>query len=72
MTRAWGEDLSGRSFSRLTVIREVKRVKGTRARANAGAPSVLVAYGYENRGVLKSSDIPGKFICLMGGRRAQT
>lgn len=30
MTRAWGEDLSGRSFSRLTVIREVKRVKGRR------------------------------------------
>ena len=47
-------------------------VDGTRARANAGAPSVLVAYGHENRGVLKSSDIPGKFICLIGDRRAQT
>lgn len=34
----------------------------------AGAPSVLVAYGYENRGALMSSEIPGKFICLMGGR----
>lgn len=44
-------------------------VDGTRARANAGAPSVLVAYGYENRGALKSSTIPGKFICLLGGRK---
>ena len=25
-------------------------------------------YGYENRGALMSSEIPGKFICLMGGR----
>lgn len=30
MTRVWGEDLSGRSFSRLTVIREFDRAKGRR------------------------------------------
>lgn len=42
-------------------------VDGSRAKANAGAPSVLVAYGYENRAALKSSGIPGKFVCLMGG-----
>lgn len=40
-------------------------VDGTRAAANAGAPSCLVAYGYENRGWLKSSDL-GQFVCLMG------
>ena len=30
MTRAWGEDLSGRVFSRLKVVREVGRTKGRR------------------------------------------
>lgn len=30
MTRVWGEDLSGRVFSRLRVVREVERMKGRR------------------------------------------
>ena len=47
-------------------------VDGRRAKANSGAPSCLVAYGYENRSALKSSGIPGKFICLLGDRREKT
>lgn len=35
---------------------------GTRAKANAGAPSVLVAYGEENAQILKNSEIKGCFI----------
>ena len=37
---------------------------GTRARANAGAPSVLVAYGTEDAARLATCTIPGKFIHL--------
>lgn len=39
-------------------------VDGTRAKANAGAPSVLVAYGHENAKLLEESSIKGKFISL--------
>lgn len=39
-------------------------VNGTRAAANSGAPSVLVAYGANNAGVLKSCALPGKFVAL--------
>lgn len=38
---------------------------GTRARANAGAPSVLIAYGENNAKILQNSKIPGKFIRLV-------
>lgn len=37
---------------------------GTRASANAGAPSVLVAYGKENVTALYCCKIPGRFIDL--------
>ena len=37
---------------------------GTRARANAGAPSVLIAYGQEDAARLTTCTIPGKFIQL--------
>jgi len=37
---------------------------GRRASANAGAPSVLVAYGEENNEALEKCGIPGKFIRL--------
>jgi phage N-6-adenine-methyltransferase len=37
---------------------------GEKARANAGAPSVLVAYGKENKKRLRSSGINGKFVDL--------
>lgn len=37
---------------------------GTRARANSGAPSVLVAYGKNNAATLEGCPIPGKFIAL--------
>lgn len=39
-------------------------VDGTRASANAGAPSVLVAYGDKNVRALKECRIEGKFIKL--------
>ncbi len=39
-------------------------VDGSRARTNAGAPSVLVAYGLNNAQVLKECSIDGKFIRL--------
>lgn len=39
-------------------------IDGTRAAANAGAPSVLVAYGVDNANILRNCGIPGKFIAL--------
>jgi len=39
-------------------------VDGSRANANAGAPSVLVAYGAENVKLLEDANINGKFINL--------
>lgn len=39
-------------------------VDGERAKANSGAPSVLVAYGWGNAEALKNSGIQGKFIVL--------
>jgi len=39
-------------------------VKGVRAKANAGAPSVLIAYGGGNSEVLKNCGIKGKYIAL--------
>lgn len=45
--------------------------EGQRARANAGAPSVLVAFGYENVSVLKHSKIPGKLILLEPAKRSR-
>lgn len=39
-------------------------VNGERAKANAGAPSVLVAFDNENAHRLRVSRIPGKFIAL--------
>lgn len=38
------------------------RADGTRAQANAGAPSVLVAYGLENAHILKDSGVAGAFV----------
>ena len=40
-----------------------------RAKANAGAPSVLVAYGRENAKALRESGISGAFIDLRDSRR---
>lgn len=37
---------------------------GQRAKANAGAPSVLVAYGEENARILEQSGIEGKMVWL--------
>lgn len=39
-------------------------VTGKRAAANAGAPSVLIAYGENNVKILKESGIKGKFLQL--------
>ena len=40
------------------------RVDGVRARANAGAPSCLIAYGIKNVKILSQSNIPGKIVYL--------
>lgn len=42
-------------------------VDGTRAAANAGAPSCLVAYGRRNVSALRFSGIKGKMVMLKGG-----
>jgi hypothetical protein len=42
-------------------------VDGTRATANGGAPSVLIAYGQENAEILKRAAIPGAFVPLPHG-----
>lgn len=39
-------------------------VDGTRAKANAGAPSVLIAYGTQNAEILEKCTIKGHFIKL--------
>lgn len=39
-------------------------VDGTKAAANAGAPSVLVAYGNNDADILKASGIAGQFVSL--------
>ena len=47
------------------------RPDGTRARANTGAPSVLVAYGEGDARALEASSIPGTFVRLGGTRRVE-
>lgn len=37
---------------------------GTRAKANAGAPSCLVAYGANNANILENCDIRGRYVRL--------
>lgn len=39
-------------------------VDGTKAKANSGAPSVLVAYGFEDAEALKTCGLRGKYIAL--------
>lgn len=39
-------------------------VNGSKAAANAGAPSVLIAYGNNNAEILKNCEINGKFLRL--------
>jgi hypothetical protein len=43
------------------------RADGTRAKANAGGPSVLIAYGRASSETLSSCGLPGQFIELKGG-----
>lgn len=40
---------------------------GVRARANAGAPSVLVAYGLENAVTIRLADLTGHYVGLRDG-----
>jgi hypothetical protein len=40
------------------------RVDGTRARASAGAPSVLVAYGTDDADRLRTAPLAGRFVAL--------
>ena len=43
------------------------RPDGTRAPANAGAPSVLVAYGALDAHALASASVPGTFLRIREG-----
>lgn len=52
------------------VIRQIAtdtfvKAEALRAKANAGAPSVLAAYGTMDAGILAASDLPGFFIDLI-------
>jgi DNA N-6-adenine-methyltransferase (Dam) len=47
------------------------RQDGIRAKANAGGPSVLIAYGNANAEALRISSIPGQFIDLAACRGAE-
>ena len=40
------------------------RIDGTRADFNAGAPSVLVAYGWKDANRLRDSDISGHYVMI--------
>ena len=42
-------------------------VDGTRAKANSGAPSVLIAYGIDNKNILKNCNINGAYVELNNG-----
>jgi len=46
------------------------RVDGTRAAANAGGPSVLVAYGHSDALCLANTHIPGRYVGLRQGAAA--
>ena len=46
-------------------------VDGSRAKANAGAPSVLLAYGTENAERLMTCDIEGQYVPLAEGRKVR-
>ena len=46
------------------------RPDGTRAPANAGAPSVLVAYGAEDAARLAAANVPGTFLRIRGEEQA--
>lgn len=40
---------------------------GRRAKANSGAPSVLVAYGAHDASILRDCQLPGAYVSLAGG-----
>lgn len=48
------------------------RVDGTRARANAGAPSCLVAYGENNVAALENCGLTGKLVKLKGDHETRS
>ena len=63
MFHKWGwEKASGMLFLRGRI--HFHFVDGSRARFNAGAPSVLIGYGQQNVESLRQSDIEGKLVIL--------
>lgn len=65
-TSAWVEHVWGKADAILFIAGRLHfhHVDGTRAPANSGAPSALVAYGRSNAGCLASCGIPGAFVRL--------
>jgi hypothetical protein len=60
---AWGWDRADAMLflkGRLTF----HTVDGKKGRANAGGPSVLIAYGHHNAETLRTCGLPGKFVRL--------
>lgn len=65
-TRMWFKYIWGNADSLLFIEGRLNfyHADGERAKRNAGAPSVLVAYGRNNSRLLRASGINGKFIKL--------
>jgi hypothetical protein len=69
-TRMWIEDVWGSADAVLFLFGRLHfyNVDGTRAPANAGGPSALIAYGRENAQSLSSAGIAGQIVELTGRR----
>ncbi len=65
-TSAWIKQVWGRADAVLFIYGRLHfhHVDGTKAAANSGAPSALVAYGKRNAACLRACGIPGAFVPL--------
>lgn len=67
-TDAWFEHVWPKATGILFLRRRLNfyDIKGRRAKANSGAPSVLIAYGPDDAAVLAERPWPGHFVPLQG------
>lgn len=65
-TACWVEEVWAKADAVLFIAGRLHfhHVDGTRAAANSGAPSALVAYGIKNAEILRACDIAGQFVPL--------
>ena len=68
-TRDWAEHVWGKATAVLFLFGRLHfhYVDGTRAKANSGAPSALIAYGHDAARRLANCGLHGKLIGLQGG-----